>query len=311
MRSVPRTWFAVLACVVLAPARLRAGEVSLQSTEENDIFCGCGLDRHYTQGFRATFETSRAPHRVRWTVGQTVYTPGDLSRSDLITGDRPYSGWLWLGPEIVTETPTALRTARLYVGGTGKASFAKESQRWVHRVIGAPDPKGWDHQLRAQVGANLFLDRQRRLRITRRGAFLDVDAMPRVSLAMGNIFDHVEAGAQLRIGRLDSAPWGDPPIPSYMAGEGYGGGHYGLRLTEAYLVAAATGRAAAYDYSLQGDGARERFDIRPHALIGWWEAGLGLGFRRLKLEFRWVVRSPDFAPVRDPQGYGSLRLGLR
>jgi hypothetical protein len=39
--------------------------------------------------------------------------------------------------------------------------------------------------------------------------------------------------------------------------------------------------------------------------------GLGLALWRAKVEFRWVVRSADFDPLREPQGYGSLRLGMR
>jgi hypothetical protein len=311
MRDRSHARLILLACLLLMPARTHAGEPTLQVTEENDVFCGCGLDRHYTQGLRVSFESSRDPQRVRWTLGQTIYTPGDLGRSDLVYGDRPYSGWLWFGPELVRETGSRRRSARFYVGATGEASFAEEAQRWVHRVIGAPDPQGWDHQLRAQLGANLFLDEQHLIPLVRPGRWLQADLMPRATLAVGNIFDHVEAGAQLRLGRLDSAPWGEPPIPSYRVADPAAGGRSPWEPVEAYVVTTLTGRAAAYDYSLQGDHARERFGIRPLPLVGTWEVGLGLALWRAKVEFRWVVRSADFDPLREPQGYGSLRLGMR
>ena len=303
--------FVLFAWLLLAPARLHAGEPALQLTEENDVFCGCGLDRHYTQGFRATFESTRDPRRMRWTLGQTIYTPGDLGRGDLVYGDRPYSGWLWFGPELVRETASRRQTTRFYAGATGEGSFAEEAQRWVHRVIRAPDPRGWDHQLREQLGANLFLDGQQRIPLTRRAGGLEADLMPRATVAVGNIFDHLEAGAQFRLGRLDSAPWGDPPIPSVRVASRAAGGPSALEPVEVYVVTAVSGRVVAYDYSLQGDRARERFGIRPLPFVGTWEAGLGLALWRAKAEFRWVVRSPDFRPARELQGYGTLRVAVR
>jgi len=302
---------ALLAGLLLLPLRVRAAEPTVQLTEENDVFCGCGLDRHYTQGLRATLQFKRTGTRVRWTLGQTIYTPGDIKRSDLIVHDRPYSGWLWTGPELVSESRSQLWSARFYAGPTGPSSFAEEAQTWVHRTLHAPVPKGWSHQLRTQLGANLFLDSQHRFAIGHGDAAFGADLMPSVTLAAGNVFDNVEARTQLRIGKLDSSPWGDPPIPSYNAAPGSYSGLKGLRPIEVYVVAAVAGRAVGYDYSLQGDHARERFDIKPRPFIGWWEAGLGLAYWRTKAEFRWIVRSSDFEPVTDPQGYGSLRLAVR
>src|SRR5512143_2834152 len=83
-----RTLQALVVLVLGATPVARAEPASLSVTEENDVFCHCGLDRHYTQGLRLTLETSRTPRRTRWTLGQTIYTPGDLSRRDRIVGDR-------------------------------------------------------------------------------------------------------------------------------------------------------------------------------------------------------------------------------
>jgi hypothetical protein len=120
------------------------------------------------------------------------------------------------------------------------------------------------------------------------------------------MFDHLEGGAQLRFGRLAGAPLAEPPLPSLGTAE-----PAPADPLELYVVTAVGGRAAVYDYSLQGDDARERFGIRPLMFVGTWEAGVGLSLWHAGLEFRWIARSPDFSPAREPQGFGSLRLTVR
>ena len=33
--------------------------------------------------------------KVEFSIGQNMYTPADISRSDLIVNDRPYAGWTY------------------------------------------------------------------------------------------------------------------------------------------------------------------------------------------------------------------------
>ena len=84
--------------------------------EENDLVVD--TDRHYTQGVKLTYlhADNRLPdwlaqlshrigavgfsvqaNRVGTQIGQSIYTPGDLSAPGLLTADRPYAGWLYTG----------------------------------------------------------------------------------------------------------------------------------------------------------------------------------------------------------------------
>ena len=85
---------------------------------ENDLVSpGPKSDRDYTHGTRLqyTFDAEEAPRWINpainllnpfnWdqatefglTVGQQIFTPGDLRSKLLIEDDRPYAGWLFAG----------------------------------------------------------------------------------------------------------------------------------------------------------------------------------------------------------------------
>ena len=129
---------AALALLGRATALLAADEKQgpiLVVTEENDLFSNPFTidhqDRHYTQGLKITYlgGSDDTPDWVGkaadvlpawgmdvksrysgWAFGQNMYTPEDLTTSALITNDRPYGGWLYLGGILQREGVTGQRT---------------------------------------------------------------------------------------------------------------------------------------------------------------------------------------------------------
>ena len=117
----------------------------VSSQFDNDEFGGS--DRHYTAGFRLACnrsapsfldpvtEESRHPDditnsRATYSIGQGIFTPDDISESELIEDDQPYAGWLYLGFALEKETVPKdnsqrfLDTAELQVGVIGPLSGA-------------------------------------------------------------------------------------------------------------------------------------------------------------------------------------------
>ena len=106
-----------------------AGRGQLTLIEENDVFSPIGQDQHYTQGAKIVYlspsldpsscwarpfdwlhsillfaRPQPADNRIEWTVlGQSIFTPKDISRSDPSTRDRPYAGWLYTGVNFVQD----------------------------------------------------------------------------------------------------------------------------------------------------------------------------------------------------------------
>jgi lipid A 3-O-deacylase len=98
---------------------------------ENDLFGG-GTDRHYTHGSRISMLSSEEltnfekkfknkvfsylpeyfqpdTRRIGFVLGQNMFTPEDISRSDLIKEDQPYAGWLYMGVSLVAEKSSGER----------------------------------------------------------------------------------------------------------------------------------------------------------------------------------------------------------
>ena len=159
---------------------------------ENDLFVG--TDQSYTNGVallgisRDIAETVRPeclPSTVRWHAslikwldpgfwanadhppgvqnvvvkfGQSMYTPADPQRVDLIDNDRPYAGLLYVGMswnrrsvDEPTSTDT-LDTREITLGVIGPRSLARQAQNLVHDAIGANRFLGWDHQIQDRTG---------------------------------------------------------------------------------------------------------------------------------------------------------------
>ena len=103
-------------------------------------------------GFWADAENPAHSQNVVVKFGQSMYTPQDPARTDLILNDRPYAGLLYVGmawnrrkhePQGDSEI---LDTRELTLGVIGPLALAEEAQNLVHDVIGVDQFQGWDNQ---------------------------------------------------------------------------------------------------------------------------------------------------------------------
>jgi lipid A 3-O-deacylase len=131
---------------------------------ENDYFSS--MDRYYTQGvniemvlppfdFPLSSKILLTPKSgyTRLGVGleHDIYTPMDISKSAVLTADRPFAACMML--KIFRSTIDPFRKSRfsttLGIGILGPGAMAGELQTEVHRIL--PDntiPKGWQNQIR-------------------------------------------------------------------------------------------------------------------------------------------------------------------
>jgi len=122
---------------------------------ENDTFAD--TDREYTSGVRLTLispdltgyrENPRLPewsypvieklpfvnepgfqHAVSFSIGQNIYTPEDLERSDLIQDDRPYAGITYLAIGFHSKNNHRMDSLELDLGIVGPHSYAEQCQK--------------------------------------------------------------------------------------------------------------------------------------------------------------------------------------
>jgi len=127
---------------------------------------GHGTDRYYTGGMALGLSTVAQKGKIRWNRGliqQKIYTPVDITRSEIQYGDYPYAGLLYgeFSHVRIDSAGKSGWSCRISLGVSGKNSLAAPFQKEFHRWIGYKRPMGWDHVVEAgpvcQAEASAFV----------------------------------------------------------------------------------------------------------------------------------------------------------
>ena len=142
-------------------------------TVDNDIFLG--NDNWYTNGIYASWVNTANQNDlhqpglmtipINWsldiegaqltlqayTLGQIMVTPEDIRIINPPLTDMPYSGTLLFHSTFIAVQESHADAAGTAIGIVGPASGAERSQKRVHVIVGADEPKGWDSQLGDEI----------------------------------------------------------------------------------------------------------------------------------------------------------------
>ncbi len=326
------------ATLILAPvfarAEMPAGTWTL--VMENDRFAD--TDRHYTHGTRLAWVSDRAGTgpgwihdllgrlypfadvrggRIGFALGQNIYTPENISRSDLIVTDRPYAGWLYGAASVHAETRQnllgrkidVLDTVEMELGMIGPLSLAEPTQKTVHNLIDTTRPRGWDHQLDTEPGIALLVERKWRTPETKiGGSSVAFDVIPHLGAALGNVYTHVNAGAMARIGHNLGFDYGPPHIQPALSGlEAIDSpGAFGW-----YLFAGIEGRAVGRNIFLDGNTFSDSHNVDKHTLVGDFQIGAAIIAGRWRIAYTQVFRTREFENQSEPDRYGAVSVSAR
>jgi hypothetical protein len=83
-----------------------------------------------------------------------VFAPSGLLMSRQILVDRPYAGWLHGSAGLIAETGRRLDQLELTVGVVGPASLAEQTQKRIHEIVNADEPRGRNTQLKNEPGVS-------------------------------------------------------------------------------------------------------------------------------------------------------------
>ena len=328
-----------------AAAQCAVGGVQL----ENDIGLG-GTDRHYTHGTRFSCISDNQPQqdgarrlagrigfdlfgermldsagdvRYSFSLGQTMFTPTDLTRTDAITDDRPYAGWLFgtaglvLGPNWHSAGTSAafdrLETIELTLGMVGPASGAEQTQKLVHSTFGATYPEGWHHQLDNEPGLMLAYEHKWRTDSWSLPLLdsIGIDLMPSLGATVGNIHTFASASATFRIGNRLSNDFGPPRIRPSVAGSEY----YDPSPDEtlgAYLFFSLGGRAVARNIFLDGNTFTSSHSVDRRIFVGDLQLGAVVSlWGRARLSLTHILRTREFDEQDTPDQFSALSLSFR
>ncbi len=240
---------------------------------ENDAIYG-ETDFYYTNGLRAELATVEDERLMRedflydlampaslqssgtlaesgWALGQDIYTPTDLTVSDISYGDRPYAGYLYLGRFYSVASDDTYHRFELDLGVIGPASGAAEAQTFIHeRLTSSEYPQGWGWQIPNYPTVQFEYDYSNRLFHTP-----VADLAGNFGLRAGNAFTDASFGVTLRLGYIGDANKGYLPLESTPGHiDATQGGGFAM-----YLFARPEATVVGYNGTLQGRPGSDRY----------------------------------------------------
>ena len=305
---------------------------------ENDLFAA--TDRYYTNGTKLSWispdlsgyaESGKLPEwslplirrlpfinepglqrNIGLSMGQNIYTPRDISRKDLVEDERPYAGWAYFGIGFYSKNAHRLDSMEIQLGMVGPASFAEQTQKFVHRLGGYQRPNGWGNQIKNEPCLDVAYERRWRiLRVGAVGGF-GFDAITHLGGALGNVYTCANAGIEARLGwniPMDFGtplirPAGDANAPVDAQDPDVSGNH-GFCLN---LFASVDGRAVLRDIFLDGNTFAHSHSVDKKYFVSDIAIGISMIIHRFRLSFARVIRTKEFKGQEDDQSFGSITL---
>lgn len=114
-----------------------------------------------------------------WGLVQAMYAPQKTKPAIPDKNDYAYAGGLFAVHTVHISNPVKKQTwrAEWIAGIMGPPSFARQTQIFIHRLIGDPEPNGWAYQLPTDLLLNLNLGFEKRVTGNH---FIDFCAGPQV-----------------------------------------------------------------------------------------------------------------------------------
>ena len=294
---------------------------------ENDIFAGD--DSNYTNGVRASYfspegdipqflQTAsqivpffpREGHS-RWgfAVGQSMFTPDDITLANPPTDDQPYAGWLYGSAALITDSDDIMDTFQITLGMVGPASGAERNQKFIHEnITDSPEPMGWDYQLDNEPGLILTYQRKWRNMYQMSPFGLGFDLSPSAGVNVGNIYTDASIGVVARFGYDLPSDYGPPLIRPNLSGSDFfmPSGGFGW-----YVFGGLDGTAVGRNIFLDGNTFHDSRHVDKEPFVGGAQLGIAFTFPKARVAYTHVFRTDEFETQRKASQYGAVTVSVR
>jgi len=287
----------------------------LSFTTENDIYFY--QDRYYTSGTFVNYRYATGaakrinnPNLIKTTTefefGHEIYTPYSAKAPDPALHDRPFTGYLYGAAAFnrFYKNESMLRF-KAEAGIIGPLALGKEIQMGYHDLLNIYEPKGWEYQLKSEMGLNLSLDYQNML-LRSSNKMADVTLVS--SALLGNTFSGANLGMLIRLGKLNNLYESiannslislDPPEKKSW---------------ELFLYTIPRINYVAYDATIMGglflkDKGPITFDTEKFVYSQ--QIGISLSAKRWSANYNIVLKSREVKSKAKAHAYGSISLAYR
>ena len=130
---------------------------------DNDLYTSPVNDQYYTAGmeFFYRYLSDKNSDRVAkkiydFRIGQYIYNPQSVRAEDISVNDRPFAGYLFgeFGINYFYKSQNVLKI-NVQGGIVGPEAGAEAVQRGLHKIVGYPTVRGWQHQITTTAAAQL------------------------------------------------------------------------------------------------------------------------------------------------------------
>lgn len=330
----------LIACgfVVLVAAPVKAeqnGRITL--IEENDSISSPD-DRHYSQGMKLSYmpgtdaaddkrdcdwlgfalpwdQTGSCKRKYDWTiVGQSLFTPKNISVPAPSGTDRPYGAWLYTGVSMMQESAhgnhDTLDNYELQAGVVGPFALGGLTQNNFHQFIGVKPARGWTNEIHNEPG--IMLTHERKWRFNQPlSDYFSVGVIPEAGVTLGNIFTYGQAGAMLRFGHNMNADYGPSRVRPSLSGTGWYdraalNDHMGW-----YVFLGTQGRAVAQNIFLDGNTFRDSVNVDKKPLVADFSAGASFLWPAIRVDLTVTQRTREYVGQRgEPDRFGGISVAF-
>ena len=297
---------------------------------ENDVFTGS--DQHYTNGLRLSYLSRQdavpdyirrfaaampfvelgARLRAGYALGHNIYTPNNIKSAAVVADERPYAGYLYAGMAVVAESDSRsgniLDTWELDLGIVGPSALGEEVQNNFHRLIGSPEARGWDNQLKDEVTISLTHERKWRHLWRHPTSGLGFDFTPHVGGSVGNLATYLNLGATVRVGEGLARDYGPPRIRPSLPGSGFFLPYDGIGW---YFYAGVDGRAVARNIFLDGNTFTDSHSVDSKTWVGDVQMGLVLTLNAVQVAYTHIYRTREFQGQESGDNFGAVSISTR
>jgi hypothetical protein len=246
--------------------------------------------------------------RVGVDLTQQIYTPANTTVSIPDPHDRPYAGVLLGNFSLIGDSEDTRSVLTLSLGVVGPAAGAENLQNGFHDLIGQAHTNGWSYQIPNTPAINLLHERTWRLPMGK-VAGLETDALPSLTVAIGNLRDYVQTGVQFRIGQGLNSDYGVPRIRPGLSG---GDVFQPTRPFAWYFFGGVDGQAVGYDLLLSSHPFRSGPHVSPIWDVAEFQSGFAVMAYGMRLTFAYVAQTQEFKnQTGGLHQFGSAALSIR
>ena len=322
-----------LAAALLLPATVVRAEpapdpaaiVTLQGENASITASSHLSDRFYTNGLLLgwTSPTGQLPdilatfghdiwgdglQRISIDLSQQIYTPANTAANPAIRSDRPYAGYLAVNLALLSDTDTTRSVLMLSLGIIGPASGGEAIQNGFHDLIGQNHDAGWGSQIANTPAIEVLHERTWRVPIGSVSG-LETDALPALTVGVGNLRDYLQVGGTLRIGQGLNSDFGVPRIRPGLSG---GNAYTPTQPFAWYLFAGVDGQVVGYDLLLQSAPFRSGPHVSPIWDVAEFQAGAAIMAYGVRFTLAYVVQTQEFqGQAGGLHQFGSASVALR